>query len=77
MTTTRYHFGDDGFAGFAVSYYETEYGIPPGSHGHEEHGEEGEEHEGEEHEEEGEEFIRIDLEETRYDAMGYVNSTLA
>jgi iron complex outermembrane receptor protein len=61
-----YHFGDDGFAGFAVSHLETEYGIPPGAHGHheEEHGE------GEEHgEEEEEELIRIDMEQTRYDAM--------
>ena len=63
-----YHFGERGFAGFSVSHLDTEYGIPPGSHGHEEHEEE-EGEEGEEHEEEGEEFIRIDLEQTRYDAM--------
>jgi iron complex outermembrane receptor protein len=71
-----YHFGERGFFGLAVSYYETEYGIPPGAHGHhkEEHGEEGheEEHEEEhldehEHEEEAE-FVRIDMEQTRYDA---------
>jgi iron complex outermembrane receptor protein len=39
-----YHFGQQGFAGLAVSHLETEYGIPPGAHGHHE-----EEHE-EEHE---------------------------
>jgi iron complex outermembrane receptor protein len=69
-----FHFGDRGFAGFSVSHLETQYGIPPGAHGHheEEHAEEDheEEHEHEEEgEEEGEEFIRIDLEQTRYDAM--------
>jgi len=61
-----FHFGQRGFAGFAVSHFETEYGIPPGAHGHHEHDEEhDEEHE---HEEE-EEFVRIDLEQTRYDAQ--------
>jgi iron complex outermembrane receptor protein len=60
-----YHFGQRGFAGFSVSHLDTEYGIPPGAHGHEEH----EEEEGEGHEEEEEEFIRIDMELTRYDAM--------
>jgi iron complex outermembrane receptor protein len=72
-----YHFGERGFFGLAVSHYETQYGIPPGAHGHheEEHEgkeyqeghEEGEEHEEHEHEEE-EEFVRIDMEQTRYDA---------
>jgi len=61
-----FHFGDKGFVGFAVSHLENEYGIPPGAHGHHEH-EEG--HEEEEHEEEEEELIRIDMEQTRYDAM--------
>ena len=71
-----FHFGEKGFVGLAVSYLENEYGIPPGAHGHHdeegEHGEgehEEEEHEGEEHEEEGEEIIRIDMEQTRYDGM--------
>ena len=76
-----FHFGESGFVGFAVSHIENEYGIPPGSHGHheeheeehdEEHGEEEHDEEHEEHEEhgeEGEEVIRIDMEETRYDAM--------
>jgi len=77
-----YHFGERGFFGFAVSSLETEYGIPPGAHGHheeeegEEHGEdeqEEDEHEEEEHEEEEhgeeEEIVRIDLRQTRYDAQ--------
>ncbi len=81
-----FHFGERGFIGLAVNQLETEYGIPPGSHGHHEEEHEGEEHEGEEHEdeehegeehegeeheheEEEEEIIRIDLEQTRYDAM--------
>ena len=62
-----YHFGERGFVGLAVSHLETEYGIPPGAHGHHEA-----EHEGEGHEEqeqgEQEEFVRIDMEQTRYDA---------
>ena len=64
-----YHLGDRGFVGFAVSDTNSKYGIPPGAHGHEEHEEEheDEEHEGEEHE--GEENVRIDLDQTRYDAM--------
>ena len=73
-----YHLGERGFAGFAVSHLDTEYGIPPGAHGHEE--EEGEEHEeeGEEHEEEEEEaeFIRIDMKQTRYDAMLHLHEPM-
>lgn len=58
-----YQFGERGFIGVAYNSFETVYGIPPGSHGHEE------EHEGEEHEEEEEEVIRIDLKQERYDAQ--------
>ena len=57
-----HHFGERGFAGFSVSYLETEYGIPPGAHGHHEDEDE------DEHEEE-EENVRLDLEQTRYDAQ--------
>lgn len=71
-----YQLGERGFIGFAYNSFETEYGIPPGSHGHEEHEDEeheDEEHEGEEHseeeEEEEEEIIRIDLKQDRYDAQ--------
>jgi iron complex outermembrane receptor protein len=80
-----FHFGEGSLAGFSASRIESEYGLPPGSHehdheeehGHGEHSEEKDDHEDEhegEHEEhareeEGEEFIRIDMKQTRYDAM--------
>lgn len=58
--------GENAFAGFSVSFYDSEYGVP-GTHGHG-HGHEDEEHEGEEEgAEEEEEIIRIDLDQTRYD----------
>lgn len=72
-----FHFGERGYAGLAVSYLETKYGIPPGAHGHhdeheEDHGdeelEEEEHHDEEEHGEE-EEFVSIDMEQTRYDGV--------
>ncbi|MDX1734881.1 MAG: TonB-dependent receptor [Halioglobus sp.] len=77
-----FHFGERGFAGLAVSHLETEYGIPPGAHGHHEHEEEHhdeehegeEEHEEEEHEEEEEEIIRLDMEQTRYDGMLHLHN---
>ncbi len=54
--------GDWGFAGFAVSRMESDYGLP-GPHGH--HHEEDEEENGEEHEEEGN--ATLDMEQTRLD----------
>ncbi|TGD75788.1 TonB-dependent receptor [Mangrovimicrobium sediminis] len=80
---SSYHFGS-GFVGLAVSRLENEYGIPPGAHGHhhdeELEGEHDEELEGdhdEEHEDEhGEEGIRIDLEQTRYDAALHLHEPL-
>ncbi|GAB5451573.1 MAG: TonB-dependent receptor [Halioglobus sp.] len=76
-----YHIGDEGFAGFSISHLDTEYGIPPGAHGHHEEEHEEEEHEEEEgeHDEghgEEEEVIRIDLEQTRYDAMIHLHEPL-
>lgn len=73
-----WHFGENSFFGLAYNSYETNYGIPPGSHGHHEeaHGDEhdddhdddhDEDHD--EHGEEEEEIIRIDLEQERYDAQ--------
>ena len=53
--------GSRGFVGFAVSQFDTNYGIP-GGHGHEE-GEEG----GEGEEEEEDENVTIDLDQTRID----------
>ncbi len=59
--------GERGFAGFAVSRYESDYGLP-GGHGHEHEEGEEEEHEEEDHEEEQEEGNpMIDLKQTRYD----------
>lgn len=43
---------DRGFAGLAVNRLENDYGIPPGSHGHEGH---------------ADEDVRIDMSQTRYD----------
>ena len=63
-----YHFGVRGFVGLSYNSLETEYGIPPGAHGHEE--EEG-------GEEEEEEFIRLDVDQDRYDAMLHLHDLLA
>jgi iron complex outermembrane receptor protein len=62
-----YHFGERGFFGLSANFLETEYGIPPGAHGHEE--EEG-------GEEEEEEFIRLDVDQDRYDAMLHLHDLL-
>ena len=60
---------DRGFIGLSVNRLENNYGIPLGSHApHEE--EENELALEEEHEEHGEEAVRIDLAQTRYDLKG-------
>lgn len=71
-----YHFGEKSYVGFAYNSFETNYGIPPGAHGHEEH--EGEEHEGEDHDEgeEEEEIIRIDLKQERYDTQLHLHDVV-
>ena len=61
-----YHFGEGDFAGLSVSRLETEYGIPPGSHAH---GEEGHDEEHAHEAAHGDANVRIDLEQTRYDAQ--------
>lgn len=69
------YIGERGFIGFSVNRLESDYGLPAGSHSHShEHGEEehSEEHDHDE-EEHGEEhgevdFVRINMEKTRYDA---------
>ena len=63
---------EDSFIGFSYNRFESDYGLPPGAHGHHEEGydEDEEEHEEEEHEEEGDEFIRLDLVQERYDFKG-------
>ncbi len=51
--------GDPGFFGFSVNRLENDYGIPPGAHNHgHEHGDE---------EAEGQDRIRVDMEQSRYD----------
>ncbi len=72
-----YHFGERGFLGFSVSSFETEYGIPPGAHGHEEDHEEehDDDHDDEEHEEH-DENIRIDLDMDRYDGALHLHGLL-
>ena len=62
--------GDWGYVGGSASRLDDDYGIPPGAHGGHDHDEEnaGEEgHADEEQHGEEEEFIRIDLEQHRYD----------
>ena len=63
---------DKGFIGFSVSSMDNNYGLPGGTHGHheEEHEENHEEEHGEDEKEEGEESVRIDMEQTRYDIKG-------
>lgn len=63
---SSYHF-DEGFAGLAVSHLENEYGIPSGAHEHGHEEEHEEDHDEEEHDEE-EGGVRLDVEQTRYDA---------
>ncbi len=71
--------GDNGFIGFSVNDLNSDYGLPPGAHGHHEeegHDEEEEGHDEEEegHDEEGHEeeveFVRLDMESRRYDLRG-------
>ncbi len=71
---------DRGFLGLAVNELNSEYGLPPGSHGHDEHepgepdpdrqGVFGTKEEADEHGEEGQELVRVDMEQTRYDLAG-------
>jgi iron complex outermembrane receptor protein len=51
--------------GFSIGNLDNNYGVPPGAHTHHE---EDHDHEEEDHEEEEEEFVRIDLEQTNYQA---------
>lgn len=77
--------GDNGFIGFSANRLESNYGLPPGAHSHA-HGEEvhEEEHEEEHDEDHAEvndegheevEFVRIDMESTRYDLRGMYSFT--
>ncbi|MBP6626041.1 MAG: TonB-dependent receptor [Arenimonas sp.] len=57
-------FGEQAWFGASAGTYRTDYGIPPGAHGHE--GEEGEA------EEEGPEIVRLDMRQDRFDFRGGV-----
>lgn len=62
---------DKGFVGFSYNKFESEYGLPPGVHGHhEEHDEDEDEEEEEEEHEEEDVTIRLALEQERYDFKG-------
>ena len=70
--TLGFSFSSDlGFFGVAANDFSHNYGLPPGSHDHNE--EEGEEEGEEDHHEEGQEFVRIDMESKRYDLRGGLN----
>ena len=65
-----------GYIGIAVNQQHNSYGIPQGAHVHhedEDHDEHDHEDEDEHHEEEGEELIRIDMKQTRYDLKAQLN----
>lgn len=76
-----WHF-DKGFFGLSVSQLNSNYGLPAGTHDHEhDHGEEhdddhGEAHDDHEHMEGGADGIRLDLEQTRYDALLHVHEPM-
>ncbi|MAT90973.1 MAG: TonB-dependent receptor [Halioglobus sp.] len=81
-----YHLGDEGFAGFSVSHLESKYGIPPGAHEHHHEDEHDEDHdedheedhdEDHDHEHEEDENVRIDMEQTRYDAVAHLHEPMA
>jgi iron complex outermembrane receptor protein len=69
-----YHF-DDGFFGLSVNRLENDYGIPGGAHEHHEH-EEDVEAGATDDEEEEEGGIRLDVEQTRYDAALHIHEPL-
>ncbi len=62
LTLGNSYIGDRFNLGWSINQIDSEYGLPPGVHGHEEEGEGGEEEE--------EVDVRIDLEQTRYELKG-------
>ncbi|MGI9251781.1 MAG: TonB-dependent receptor [Pseudohongiellaceae bacterium] len=69
--------GPRGFIGFSANEINFEYGLPAGahSHEHEEHDEDMEDPDasGDPHEEEELEFVRVNMEQRRYDIKGMLN----
>ncbi len=62
--------GQSGYIGVSFNGHNTLYGIPAGAHAHGEEEEHGDEDSGEAHDEEGEESVRIDLHQRRFDLQG-------
>lgn len=62
--------GERGYIGFSVNSLENNYGLPAGAHGHDEHAEDQQADEAQELAHGGVEFVRIDMEKTRYDLKG-------
>jgi len=61
------YIAEQGFIGIAINTMDNNYGIPPGTHEH--HDEASDEHSTEEENE----FVRIDMQQTRYDFKGEIN----
>ena len=72
---------DRGFIGVSVSELDNEYGLPPGTHSHGDHEEDHDEDHDDDHDDDHEEgheeveFVRLDLEQTRYDFKSGLNFT--
>ena len=72
--------GEQGFFGFSYNTIENDYGLPPGTHSHahghgdehedEDHDEDHDDDHGDEHGEEEVEFVRLALDQERYDFKG-------
>jgi len=70
--------GENGFIGIAISEQNNKYGIPQGAHEHHHEDEDEDEHHTDEDDhDEGEEVIRIEMEQTRYDLKAQLNQPFA
>ncbi|BFM09392.1 TonB-dependent receptor [Halioxenophilus aromaticivorans] len=67
ITLGSSYVGDGWYAGFAVNHTRKDYGLPPGTHDHEEHEEDLIDGAAEEEHEEESVDVRIDMEQTRYE----------
>lgn len=69
--------GERGFLGLSVNHQNNLYGIPAGAHAHEEGHDDHDDHDyHDEPEEHGEESVRIDMQQTRYDLKGELHEPL-